>query len=267
MCDKYENRDCHKRIVELLSVVDDVCKQYGIKYSLHGGTLLGAVRNGRLIPWDDDADISMMRSEINKLIKIEKENGLPFEIGRSEMAPWLTEFSKVCADGTKESIDVFIWDYISESIAQQGVKINTLRFLQGMLKRKIDYSTYSAAEKALVFVTHIAGLPFTEKYKLKIYDRVSAHFLTGKKLNIHRTNDSYTGVSYIFDSDYMGQFTTILLEGREYMVAKRYVEFLVRSYGDNYLIPPPEADRKPTHDHNKKFLPESERGGLFTVRR
>lgn len=55
---------------DLLAEFDRVCQKYNIKYCAEGGTLLGAVRHHGMIPWDDDIDIAMRRSEFNKLNKI-----------------------------------------------------------------------------------------------------------------------------------------------------------------------------------------------------
>lgn len=52
--------------LELLVELDKICRASGIKYSIDGGTLLGAVRHGGFIPWDDDADVIMVRSEYEK---------------------------------------------------------------------------------------------------------------------------------------------------------------------------------------------------------
>ena len=267
MSEKYNNEDSHKKAIILLNTIDECCRKYGVKYALHGGTLLGAERNGKLIPWDDDVDISMLRSEIDTIEKISHEEDIPFFIERGEAAPWLTGFSMINPDGSKTTIDVFIWDYISESKLKQALKINILRLIQGMLKINIDYSTYTKSQALFVFLSHILGIPLTRNAKTRLYDWVSKRFLVGKKRFIHRSNDAYVGVSYVFDTEYMEEYGTIVLEGREYMVAKRYKEFLIRNYGENYLIPPKEAERQIVHDHNKGFLPESERGGLFSVRR
>ena len=58
---------------EILDVVHEVCVSNRLKYSLAYGTLLGAVRHGGFIPWDDDIDILMPREDYTKLLEIWSE--------------------------------------------------------------------------------------------------------------------------------------------------------------------------------------------------
>ena len=63
-------RKAQMRMLEILKVFDAICAKHGIEYTLDGGTLLGAVRHGGFIPWDDDLDVNVMREDLFKLRKI-----------------------------------------------------------------------------------------------------------------------------------------------------------------------------------------------------
>lgn len=55
--------------LELLLELDRVCRKKGIRYTMIGGTLLGAVRHKGFVPWDDDADVGMLRSDYEAFIQ------------------------------------------------------------------------------------------------------------------------------------------------------------------------------------------------------
>ena len=53
----------HQVQLEMLLELDRVCRCLGLTYQLGAGSLLGAVRHGGFIPWDDDVDVVMLRAE------------------------------------------------------------------------------------------------------------------------------------------------------------------------------------------------------------
>ena len=60
--------------LEMLKEVDRICNLCGIHYNIIAGTLLGAVRHQGYIPWDDDADVALLREEYEKFrVACEKE--------------------------------------------------------------------------------------------------------------------------------------------------------------------------------------------------
>lgn len=64
---------CTQHLLEVLEFTDDLLRKHEIPHWLEGGTLLGAVRNGELIPWDDDVDIGMFSRDVDRVAALEEE--------------------------------------------------------------------------------------------------------------------------------------------------------------------------------------------------
>ena len=73
---KYDDETLkHLQKVQLMMLKDfiKICEDNGILYFVNGGTLLGTIRHGGFIPWDDDIDIMMFRKDFEKLNKLMSE--------------------------------------------------------------------------------------------------------------------------------------------------------------------------------------------------
>ena len=56
--------------MDVLQSIAEVCEKYGLEWYAAYGTLLGAIRHEGYIPWDDDIDVSMLREDYERFLKI-----------------------------------------------------------------------------------------------------------------------------------------------------------------------------------------------------
>ena len=66
-------KDMQDLCIELMVFLDNICKKYDIEYWLDYGSLLGPVRHGGFLPWDDDVDLGMLKYNFDKLLKFTKK--------------------------------------------------------------------------------------------------------------------------------------------------------------------------------------------------
>ena len=84
-------------LLEMLKDFDAVCRKHHISYQLFAGTALGAVRHHGFIPWDDDVDVILMRSEYDRLLTEAAGDFDPerYYVQRENSAHWPMQFSKL----------------------------------------------------------------------------------------------------------------------------------------------------------------------------
>ena len=64
----------HNALLDMLLIIDNICQKHEIPYQLAAGTLLGAVRDQKIIDWDNDADVCMLRADYERFMAVaEKE--------------------------------------------------------------------------------------------------------------------------------------------------------------------------------------------------
>lgn len=233
-----------KKLFQTIVLFDQLCRENGIKYSLHGGTLLGAVREKGFIEWDDDLDISMTREEFSKLLDCLRGKN----IFRLEYALWTSRLKFIEDKTGAMSLDIFIWDFISEKVLLQKIKLLLIRFLQGTLKEGIERKKYTFQEKILIYITYFIGKLIPKKIKISTFEYISKKVFLGNKKLIHRSNDNFKGVAEIFELSCMNHYEDTLFEGHPLMVSKEHKKFLIKSYGEDYMTPVPVEERVPSHN-------------------
>lgn len=70
---KEDIRNIQIKCIEILDIVDEICRKYHIEYSLCGGSVVGAHLYQGCLPWDDDVDLMMTRENYNKFLSVIKQ--------------------------------------------------------------------------------------------------------------------------------------------------------------------------------------------------
>lgn len=243
----------HDSLFFQLKDIDRVCRANNIEYSLVAGTLLGAVRCGDFIPWDDDADIVMTRENFEKFDRIypfQKDSCLTYEYDEGQWVKRVGNKNPIVYDGnnySRVSTDIFIFDNSPDSVIFRRLKIFVLQTLQGMMKIKPDYKKYGLFGKIASFVTQCAGKILPTNVKLSAYESISKLGSNKKKGYVWYYNGAYSYLSLVINKNYIEEYIDYPFMNASFRLFKHHHEYLSLCYGENYLQPPPAAMRVPSH--------------------
>ena len=95
-------KEHQQALFRLLCEFDRVCRALDVPYTLFAGTLLGAVRHGGFIPWDDDLDVIMLREDYERFLARANEvlDREKFFLQAEFSEHWPMFFSKLRLNGT-----------------------------------------------------------------------------------------------------------------------------------------------------------------------
>ena len=252
-----------KRIqIEILDDVVAFCKQHNLRYYLAYGTLLGAVRHGGYIPWDDDIDIHIPRPDYEKFLELyNSANSINQVVSHELEQSYRVPFAKVYRKGTivKEFhfkpdvfgvyIDIFPIDGLKdERQAHQCGEIR--RYMH--VKNSIFTDKMTLARKIRLAITKIILLPVT-LHKLQERIRKTATQRSYEESNLSFSSYSRLAAREIFPRAIFDGYKPVTFEGKEYRAPIDCDCYLKALYG-NYMELPPKEKQISTHNSQAYYI-------------
>lgn len=249
--------------LEILKDVHNFCVENNIKYTLQGGSLLGAVRHNGFIPWDDDVDIAMPRPDYERFCEIYKSRRNYELICKENSQGCLIAFARVCEmvrtyvdctqlpwndKSTGIWIDIFPLDGAEDDVIQVKKRIRRMKrlwihsFRIRTAKRK--YSSYETYWEK-----------FIHMFRKALFGRqdIMNSYISKCKQISYGVTAHYCNWAYLDYGVHEYHRTTVLekcilhdFEDTKFFIMQGYNEALHEKFGD-YMKLPPEEKRKARH--------------------
>lgn len=245
---------------EMLLELDRICRKHQIDYILDGGTLLGAVRHGGFIPWDDDVDVRMLRENYETFCRLcETELSSDYFLQTYRTDPgYRWEYARILKKGTVYKREgqhkmtakngIFIDIFPDDNLPAARIP-NRICTCLSWLCRKLLYSEVGALNKTrlsswLGFQIlnlfpkewgHKGIRYLVKKYRYLDTDQVRCLGWGSKE----ETNG--------FQKRWHLETQDILFEGLTVRAPRDISGFLEYYFGTDYMTLPPEEKRMPRH--------------------
>lgn len=221
------------RMLEILKAVDKVCRTHDIRYWLSSGTLLGAVRHGGFIPWDDDLDIEMLREDYLRLLPLLREE-LPnqFMVHDKESDrdyPYL--YAKV-----RDKHSCIEEDYVFKTK-------HTGCFIDIFPLERAPYSLFRIANRLYVNLCHHSVYRFRPIYKFNRMLLMRVVFPVFRKWVsvFHPHSDYHHTLGMVFETERCDAdifpLREIVFEGCAFYAPHNAHNYLKRMFGDYMTLP------------------------------
>ncbi len=247
-------QDAQTLLLNLFIELQEQCGAAGVHYYAVAGTLLGSLRHGGFIPWDDDIDVVIMREDYDRLIgHLEKNLGDDYCVVTRENSPYYyQEYPKLCyknKNGTPSelAVDIFVYDATDKDCKYlRAFQDKALHILYALKRYKVQklkgegLSIHNKAERAIVgavaTVTPFGTIEKAFNKVIRLSGKNNKEYITNWGSHYHYEKSTYKRSVY-------GTPKQLMFEGIEMDVPEQYEVFLLQTYGKNYMQLPPEDKR------------------------
>lgn len=271
-------QDIQKIELDMMIELDRICRKHNIPYQIFGGTLLGAVRHKGFIPWDDDADIAMLREDYDKFIKVasmELKDSYFLQTCFTDPTS-IIQFAKLRKNGTVYEnkleydvkyhtgvwIDVFPFDNVKLDKHEVSKMKKKLSFLYvwttSTLWGRVKY-TRGLHRKIIRSILHFFGLIVGKrkidgwlKKEYTKFDHEKTEYVSHLTNGLKKKTFVFPGqngkvLTNVQRREKFTDLTELEFCGHMFYAPRNYKDVLTDTYGDYMKLPPEEA-RFPWHD-------------------
>lgn len=253
---KLTKEEFRNTLRDTLFRVDEFCKEHNISYSLAYGTALGAVRHKGIIPWDDDIDIFMFRSDYERFESLWLAHE---QLSNEHYKLWgeLKEDNYFCGlwakffdtntvlierfSGSNQAIygafiDIFILDDIPGTAREQIKVLKKHKFYSKMIRH---FSKHGKRWNHFCKRFPIPLPSITTMIRLLISNRERAK-IEGSNYVSNFSDFPFGREKCVFPREYFKAYTAMEFEGRPLPIMEGWDAYLKQMYGDYMQFPPKE---------------------------
>ncbi len=269
--------------LEVLKEIDRVCRKHNIQYFADWGTLLGAVRHGGFIPWDDDLDIVMKREDYIKFLTVARfdmDEGYDVQTFRNHDDCWLFMGKVVGRNGfcfEKEhlrrfhnfqfiaSVDIFVLDYVYRDPQKEQERRELCTYMLAIADSMVESGmTLADRENRMVMLEEKSGKKFRRldepvEQRRYLYGEIEKIFAEVPKQEADKLTQLFPwglkGDWFQFPKEYYEKAVYLPFEYTTMPVPQMYDNMLRQRYGDYVkLVKTAGAHDYPFFEGQKKNL-------------
>ena len=238
---------CH---LDLLCEVRRICEKNDIHYFITDGTLLGAIKYKRAIPWDDDADIGMLKADYDRFMKAcETHLGSEYCLNNYHTEPkYGNSFAELCikdticrkatdpeyGDGRNGIfIDIHPFINIPENKAFQWLFSRICKYYKIILMLKCGYHFRSASKRSQSMIGLLSKL-YSRSYLISRIESLSTKY-KDTELAAQVFGHRYTRNNVFVEN--INKLAKVEYNGLLFPAQPDYDRILKAVYGESYMAP------------------------------